>query len=93
MKKANKVYEFKELDRSLNDFREAVADANLVVRHSVPRYIAMMDATTAAFTLFYSDLTNQEKAEMKAAFDRLADIVSTFNNVVEDNVIPIKPTT
>ena len=69
---------FRDFDRSLEDFRDAVAEANLTMRGGVKRYVAMMEALDSAFALYYNDLPNEEKAAMRAAFDKLTATVAIF---------------
>jgi hypothetical protein len=83
-----------EFDRSLFDFRNDVARANVTLRDSIECYIAMMNAIEAAFLLFYEDLTPDEQMKLRAAFYKLADAVRV--SVPDDgpsNVHPIKKDT
>jgi len=84
-------HDFKPFDRSLEDLRDATGAANVTIRDVVKRYVTMMECLTSAFTLYYSNLPSSEQAEMKEAYDKLADAVATFADESEDNVHPFKP--
>jgi hypothetical protein len=73
------VDKFKEFDRGLDDLRNDAAIANLTMRDVVQRYVAMMDALDCAFSLYYADMTVDEKIRMKASFNKLADTVLLFS--------------
>jgi hypothetical protein len=82
---------FTEFDRTLEDFRDSVAKANLTMRDSIARYVAMMSTIETAFVLYYDDMTAEEKAAMKTAFDKLVDGAQTFiEDESENNVHELK---
>lgn len=66
---------FKQLDRELADFRDAVATAHVTVSESVKRYVVMMDLLDAAFLLYYGDLSLDDQAAMMAAYEKLESSV------------------
>jgi len=67
--------DFKRFDRELEDFRDAVANANLTMAGAVIRYAAMMDSIDTAFLLYWDDMPPDEQAKMLAAFEKLASTV------------------
>jgi hypothetical protein len=83
-------HDFKNFDRELVDFRDAVGLANLTMRDAIRRYITMMEALGSAFALYYADLPDAEKAQMKAAFDDLANHVAVVMEEPKSNIYPIK---
>jgi hypothetical protein len=75
-----KAHDFEDFDRELTDLRSAVATANTTMHDSVKRYIAMMDALEAAFTLHYGKLPEENKAEMRTAFGKLQEAFSMWTD-------------
>ena len=82
--------EFKKFDAVLTDFRDKVANASTIMRDAVQRYVDMMQLLGTAFTLYFEDMTPEEKAKMKKAFDDLASHVDTFTTPETDNVHPLR---
>jgi len=71
-------HNYQPFDRELEDLRNAVATSHLTLRKSVERYIAMLNAVDTALILVYDDLRASEKAEIKAALDKLRETVGTY---------------
>jgi len=85
--------DFKDFDRGLSDLRDAFAQAHLDRQAGVKRYVAMMDALAAAFTLYYEDLPLEERKEMLKAFGKLYEAAASCIEEEEPqtNVTPLRP--
>lgn len=81
--------DFKQFDRSLEDFRDETARASLVMGRVAQRYVAMMQALDAGFTLLYENMPVEDKAKMRAAFDELATSVQNILDYTGEAAIAV----